>query len=112
MLLGILLIGVYFKYNPEQHSFFPKCPFLQLTGLECPGCGSQRVLYDLLHGDVRSAFSHNALLVVSIPLIVLLLLGNAVLSVSPKLYNLLNKDRLIRGYLMIVIVWWVLRNLL
>ncbi|WP_225974845.1 DUF2752 domain-containing protein [Arachidicoccus ginsenosidivorans] len=51
-------------------SWFPKCPFRSLTGLQCPGCGSQRAIHDLLNLDILGAFRENALMVVSIPYIV------------------------------------------
>ena len=37
-------------FNPEESSFFPPCLFHSATGLKCPGCGSQRAIYLLLHG--------------------------------------------------------------
>ena len=33
------------------------CPFKQLTGLDCPGCGLQRSLIALLKGDVVASFN-------------------------------------------------------
>ncbi len=38
-----------------------RCVFYELTGLYCPGCGSGRALYALMHGDWKGAFSHNVL---------------------------------------------------
>ena len=38
-----------------------RCIFYELTGLYCPGCGSGRSLYSLMHGDWRGAFEHNLL---------------------------------------------------
>jgi len=60
------LLWAYFVLDPKQH-FFPKCPFLWLTGLKCPGCGSQRAVHQLLHGNFLEALSLNFLLVVSFP---------------------------------------------
>ncbi len=37
------------------------CVFYELTGLYCPGCGSGRALFSLLHGNWRAAVKHNAL---------------------------------------------------
>ena len=41
------------------------CPFRQLTGLDCPGCGSTRALGALTRLDVRAAFDHNAVVPVA-----------------------------------------------
>lgn len=54
--------------NPHTPGRYPVCPFLALTGLLCPGCGSLRALNDLVHGDVWSAIGLNLLLVAVVPL--------------------------------------------
>jgi len=36
-----------------------KCPFLNLTGLPCPGCGYTRSMESLVNGDIYSSFMHN-----------------------------------------------------
>lgn len=43
------------------------CPFHAITGLRCPGCGSQRALHALLHGDLSTTFKMNALWILAIP---------------------------------------------
>lgn len=57
---GILLLLVYYAVDPEGGAF-PACPFHELTGLLCTGCGSQRALHDLAHLDLAGAFGHNLL---------------------------------------------------
>jgi hypothetical protein len=68
---GMVVLGavtyIYYAYDPAAHSWFPQCPFKALTGLDCPGCGSQRAVHAILHGDFRKAFHHNALLMPFIP---------------------------------------------
>jgi len=48
-------------------SGLPGCPFKALTGWDCPGCGSSRMLYSLLHGDLAAAARYNALALVAVP---------------------------------------------
>ena len=55
--------------DPHEAGSWGLCPWLLLTGTACPGCGGLRAVYDLTHGDVAAAFSSNALLVVSLPLL-------------------------------------------
>lgn len=62
----IVLAVLYAVVDPSQE-FFPKCPFLLATGLECPGCGSQRAMHSLLNGNVAAAFHYNQLLVIMLP---------------------------------------------
>lgn len=66
-LLALGLIIVFFVFDPSNYSFFPKCPFLYLTGFTCPGCGSQRAIHDLLHLNLSGALKHNPFMVLIIP---------------------------------------------
>lgn len=38
----------------------PVCPTKALLGITCPGCGSTRMLYSLIHGNVGAAVHFNA----------------------------------------------------
>jgi hypothetical protein len=58
--------------SPEQPGHYPSCPFLALTGLYCPGCGSLRALHALAHGDVATAVDRNLLAVLGAALLVVL----------------------------------------
>ena len=53
--------------SPEQPGHYPACPFRVITGYACPGCGSLRALHDLAHGHFIMALTHNALLVMMMP---------------------------------------------
>ena len=44
----------------------PPCPTRALFGVWCPGCGSSRMLYSLLHLDVPSALRYNAVGVLAV----------------------------------------------
>ena len=44
------------------------CPFLMLTGWQCPFCGGTRLGSALLHGDIASAFAYNPVVFVSLVL--------------------------------------------
>lgn len=39
----------------------PVCPTKALLGIDCPGCGSLRMVYSLLHGNLLAAARFNAL---------------------------------------------------
>lgn len=69
--LGLLALLVYFIYDPATAGIFPPCIFRTATGLKCPGCGSQRALHQIIHGNIAGAFAYNPLLVLSIPYVVL-----------------------------------------
>jgi hypothetical protein len=64
---GLLL----FLFNPSQYSFFPICIFHQVTGLHCPGCGAQRALHSLFHGQLLLALHYNPLFIIALPFLLL-----------------------------------------
>src|ERR1700722_3214681 len=61
--------AVLFLFNPSQYPFYPRCLFHQWTGWNCPGCGSTRAMYQLLHGHLAMAMRCNVLLILSLPFV-------------------------------------------
>ena len=104
-------VVIYSTFDPSASRWFPRCPFLMLTGLKCPGCGTQRAIHALLHGDVLSALHFNALLPVSIPLLLLYGYAEVVRTRKPRFYNRVNSVTAILAVLIVVIVWWIVRNI-
>ncbi len=105
--IGILLL--YFFLDARKYPF-PRCPFFTITHFYCPGCGSQRALSSLLHGQVIEAFRYNSLLVVFIPF--LLYSGFVQLRYSGKQTVLLfYKPFFVHIVLAVVLLFWMLRNL-
>ena len=47
----------------------PVCPTKALLGIDCPGCGSLRMIYSLLHLDMVAAARFNALGLVAVVLL-------------------------------------------
>jgi len=68
VLAGVFLGGgaVLYFFNPSKFGFYPVCEFHQLTGLNCPGCGGTRAVYQLLHGNLLRAMQDNALVVLGL----------------------------------------------
>lgn len=110
------LIIIYKYYNPSTSVLFPKCPFLSITGYQCPGCGSQRAIHQMLNLDFLSAFRYNALLILAIPYIL-----GAVFFASQKkkaTVSIITWRKRLYGqkaiYIMltIILVFWVGRNII
>ncbi len=59
---------VLYVFDPETAGFYPVCSLHQLTGLQCPGCGSLRALHQLTHGNIAAAWRFNPLLVAVLPM--------------------------------------------
>jgi hypothetical protein len=106
------LVVVYSRFNPEESPWFPKCIFLQLTGLKCPGCGSQRAIHSLLNLDIAAAFRQNAFLILCLPYLAALAASCIFKERLPRFYNFLNSVPVIVTLAVLVILWWVLRNIL
>lgn len=111
-LLGLGLIWIYFSFSPIENQWFPKCPFHTLTSLYCPGCGSQRAIHASLNGHFLEAIKHNALIIV---LIVVLLYDWTIKLINHysnrTYYNLLYSSKTTLSILIIVILFWILRNI-
>lgn len=72
MILGgglLSALAVLFWCDPHRSSIYPVCLFHTVTGLNCPGCGSLRALHDALHGHLIAALHANALLMLTLPLV-------------------------------------------
>jgi hypothetical protein len=50
-------------HDPHESGSYGFCPFLELTGKPCPGCGGLRAVNNLTRGDVVGAVSSNVLAV-------------------------------------------------
>lgn len=88
-----------------EESFLP-CPAYWATGLKCPGCGSQRAVHQLMHGNITQAIHWNALLVFSIPYILLSLIPKKPLWLS-RIYTRSTITWIIFG---VIVFFTVLRN--
>lgn len=113
-LIAIVVLSFYFFFNPAEINLFPKCPFHSLTGLHCPGCGSQRAIHAFLHGDIWEALQHNFLILLAVAV----LLYKAFLWLLP--YR--RKDQMERKNILyanatpwvvfaLVMLFWILRNI-
>lgn len=108
----LMVLGfIYYVLDPATSNVFPQCTFLSLTGYKCPGCGSQRAIHALLNGDVKEAFGYNAMLLVAIPWIALCLYAESQRIRRPRLYARLNAPLLVWSFLVMVLAWWLLRNI-
>lgn len=112
VVLAALLVTTYFSYDPTVSRFFPQCFFKAMTGYDCPGCGTQRALHALLHGDIISAWHFNRALFVAIPLIITYGYAEVYRTKHEKFYTALNSPLMISVIFILVVLWWVGRNIL
>ncbi|MBE2997305.1 DUF2752 domain-containing protein [Nocardiopsis sp. HNM0947] len=114
--LGLAGAVVLHLFDPSQDDTpYPTCPFLFLTGLQCPGCGTTRALALLTHGDLVAAASMNPLTVLVLPFLLLVyarwLVGTLRRNGPP-----LRPEPHVPTWAMIavlagIVAFWILRNL-
>jgi Protein of unknown function (DUF2752) len=105
-------VAVFIADPTTPGGLIPVCPTKALLGVDCPGCGSMRMLYSLMHGDVLAAVRFNALALAG--------LGLVVIAYLTWTYGRIVGRR-ITGWqhhrwsavvtLVLVSVWFVVRNL-
>lgn len=97
--------------DPARHSLYPVCYFHQLTGLDCPGCGSQRAIHQLLHGNLLLAFRLNPLLILSLPLLAFWATRGVLLATKGDRSAFAVPPRWFGWFVAVMIVFGVVRNL-
>lgn len=109
----LVVIIIYGNFNPYSENIFPKCSFYVLTGYKCPGCGSQRAIYDLLHLKIIEALKENLLLVTVIPYLLFGIFFETLAQKKiqfGKIYHLLFGVTAIWILFFFIIFYWFFRN--
>jgi hypothetical protein len=104
-LLIVVMINLYFNDPNAPESLYPGSLIKSLTGFYCPGCGVTRAIYQLLHGNLKSALALNPLLVIFLPYFIYLFIAAYLLE--QKRLN----DQNILYLIIIFLVYGVMRNL-
>jgi hypothetical protein len=104
---------LYFYFDPANSHVFPPCPFYTVTGLFCPGCGSQRAFHALLHGNITRSMHENLLFVLFLPLLLY--------SLVITFINVIRSDKIVqhvfysslfaKTVLTVVLLFWLFRNI-
>ncbi len=101
---GIAIVVYLWACDPAVHPA-PQCLFRRLTGYDCPGCGTQRAIHAMLHGDFRAAWHYNAALLPGLAVA-------ALYAWRPRrLRRILFSSATPYALAALVIGWWVGRNL-
>ncbi len=113
LLIATILVYFYFYSPIKNDAFFPICMLKATTGYDCVGCGGQRAVHELLHFRLMSALDHNALFVLSIPLLIYYI----VYSLRRFIYGIPTPNSFWYSskfgmfYIMVVLLFLVLRNI-
>ena len=109
-LVAATAIVVLWLYDPVGGAFpYPKCLFKQVTGLDCPGCGSARAFHALFNGRFADAWAVNPAVFFAIPL------ATAAIIAEMRPYSRLRRILLsvpaMSALLTAIILWTIFRNL-
>ncbi|RPD94476.1 DUF2752 domain-containing protein [Aureibaculum marinum] len=112
----LLLSGVialfYFIVFPNEIGFILRCPLYDTTGVYCPGCGSQRAIHNLVHGNFLAALKQNIMLILGVLALLYhygIVLSNSIFKTNFK--SILNNKKVLLIALAILLLFWILRNI-
>ncbi|HYN74939.1 MAG TPA: DUF2752 domain-containing protein [Candidatus Limnocylindria bacterium] len=97
--------------DPGQPGHYPLCPFRAVTGLDCPGCGTLRAVHELATGHPLAALDQNALAVLVLPALLLAWASWLRRSWRGSARPAPHAPWVPVTVLVVVLVWWVVRNL-
>ena len=106
--MTMVIIAFYFFWNPTEVTL-PLCPFKNLTGFYCPGCGGQRAFHQLLHGNFIEASHSNFLIFLFLPFFLTKISDELFKTTISKKFLL--HDSGIWIFLSFLICFTILRNL-
>ncbi len=110
--ITVIALAVLYFGTPASETWILKCPLFQFTGLQCPLCGSQRAIHDMLHGNILSAWHYNP----ALWLLALYLLFVAFGYISrrirlSKAYQWCVSNKGIFTVIGLLLIWGVVRNI-
>lgn len=108
IIAAAIVLTVYYIVDPSTANM-PQCTFKLITGLDCPGCGSQRALHALLHGQITKAIAFNPAVLILIPLGITYAFAEWT-DKYPRLRRALLSKPAVYTILLMLILWTILRN--
>lgn len=109
--IAIICLGI-FLYVLYYINIRIPCACKTITHLDCPSCGVSRMCVSLSHGDIRSAFYYNQILVFLFPLIVIYYIFYQLRYIKTgqrKISKLENNIMIV--IIVILLIYGVIRNL-
>jgi hypothetical protein len=83
------------------------CPFKLLTGCDCPACGTQRSVLQLLKGDVAGSLAHNPSGIGSVILLSVFLISRHFGEISRRRFRLTAVSMLVSAMLFQWCLKWI-----
>ena len=109
ILLFILFVSYYIINTYFGFKIF--CPFHELTGYLCPGCGITRCLFAILNGNFIQAFYYNRLVFICLPFSIILYLYDMYVEIFNKKKKFIVPNFIYILLLVVVLLFGVFRNI-
>ena len=88
------------------------CIFYEITGLKCVGCGISRMLVSIVKLDFAAAFSYNAFLFVTGPVICVYILCSEIQYIKHGNRRMGKLEWVMWIELVLALLYWIFRNIL
>lgn len=115
IILPILIVYGYYAYYRETDStWINQCTIYKFTGLDCPGCGGQRSLHFLLHGNIVQALHYNILFIIGLPFLAYfyyIAIRVYILNQREYLKSFVFSKKFAYIFLAVLLVFFILRNI-
>lgn len=112
MAVFLLVLVILYLIGGIFFDFFIPCPFRMITGYRCPGCGLSHAAVSLAHFDIQSAFRANALFVPMYAYIIFAAVREFIPSDKKDPRVEIIGRRIDVVFLVVIVFWWILRNIL
>ncbi len=108
-----VLLSVHFIIIPNYKIILPKCIFLSILGIYCPGCGGTRSVFSMLRGDLlKSLWYHPLVLYASVIFAGFMLTHTLERIHFPHVKGMKFRPGYLYGAIAIIIVNFILKNIL
>lgn len=99
--------------SPFDSGFLLRCPTKWiLNGMNCPGCGTLRMFYSLMHGEFSKALSYNPAAFMLLPVMIWFLVDNCFKTIRGKgIKGITITTTGSRLILIGVVAYWAVRNI-
>ena len=109
--MAVALVALYVG-TPASENWPVKCLLYRFTGWQCPLCGSQRAIHEMLHGNVVEAWHYNPALWLALPYFGVWAVGSMMPGLEEhKIVRWVRQDRVLAVVAVALLLWGVVRNL-